>query len=439
MFSVAKMDEILKEALKLAVPSDEEVRRARLAELELKKRLEPFNVEFLLVGSYARNTWIRGNLEIDVFVLFSPELSKKELEEKIIQLGKQVFEKYELRYAEHPYVHGEILGVDFDLVPCYKVESADRIISAVDRTPFHHEWLKERVKGKENDIRLLKLFLKANEIYGAEYRVRGFSGYLCELLIVFYGSFIECLRNARSWTRRTVLDPKKGEVRNGEFFFVIDPVDDRRNVAANLSLDNLGKFVHLARLFFERPSLDFFIRKERKVPDNAIREAMGIRGTEIFALEFERPDIVEDNLYPQLERAGRKIYEMLRREGFMPLRFTYFASEKCYLLFECQVKELSRIARRLGPEFEDYENSKNFISKERIFEPFLEGGRWWAFEFRKHTKPEEAVADFAISNYQALGKNVGLKIREGFRILKGEEILSAPILDKLADFLGIRI
>jgi len=433
------MDEILGEALKLAVPDEEEVQKARIAEFELRKRLEPFNLDFIFVGSYARNTWLKGNLEIDVFVLFSPELSKKELEERIIQLGKQVFEKYELRYAEHPYVHGELLGVEFDLVPCYKVESAGRIISAVDRTPFHHEWLRERVRGKENDIRLLKLFLKANSIYGAEYKVRGFSGYLCELLIVFYGSFLECLRNARSWTRRTVLDPKRGEVRKGESFFVVDPVDEKRNVAANLSLDNLAKFVHLSRLFFERPSLDFFTRKERRVSDNAIREAMDIRGTEIFALEFERPDIVEDNLYPQLERAGRKIYEMLKREGFMPLRFTYFASERCYILFECQVKELSKITRKLGPEFEDQENTKNFISKNRPFEPFLEDGRWWAFEFRKHTKPEEAVADFAASNYQALGKNVGLKIREGFRILKGEEILSAPVLDKLADFLGIRL
>lgn len=432
------MDEILREALKLAVPTEEEVQRAIKAELELKKRLEPLNLEFLFVGSYARNTWLRGNLEIDVFILFSPELSKEELERRVIEIGKRIFDRYELRYAEHPYVHGELLGVEVDLVPCYKVESAEKIISAVDRTPFHHEWLKDRVKGKENEIRLLKLFLKSNGIYGAEYKVRGFSGYLCELLIVFYGSFLECLRNARNWSRKTVIDPKRGEVRKGEFFFVVDPVDEKRNVAANLSLDNLAKFVHLARLFFERPSIDFFLPKTKKVSVDAIREAIRLRGTEIFALEFEKPEIVEDNLYPQLERAGRKIYEMLRREGFMPLRFTYFASDRCYLLFECQIRELSNIMRKLGPEFEDLENVKRFISKERVFEPFLEEGRWWAFEFRKHTKPEDAVADFIALNYQALGKNVGMKIKEGFRILKGEELLSAPLLDKLADFLGVR-
>jgi len=431
------MDEILREALKLAKPTEEEVLKAKSAELELRRRLERLNLDFKFVGSYARNTWLKGNLEIDVFVLFPTELSKEELERRIIEIGKQVFERYELRYAEHPYVHGELFGVEVDLVPCYKVESAEKILSAVDRTPFHHEWLKEKVKGKEDEIRLLKLFLKANGIYGAEYKVRGFSGYLCELLIVFYGSFVECIKNARSWTRRTVIDPEKGEVRKGEFFFVVDPVDERRNVAANLSLDNLAKFVHLSRQFFEKPSLDFFILKPRKVSAEKILEAMKLRGTEIFALEFEKPEIVEDNLYPQLERAARKIYEMLRRENFMPLRYAYFASDLCYILFECQIRELSRITRKLGPEFEDQENVRNFISKQRLFEPFLENGRWWAFELRKNTKPEEAVSDFIAKNYQALGKNVGMKLKEGFRILRGEEVLKMD-LERLADFLGVK-
>ena len=101
-----------------------------------------------------------------------------------------MLDSYEIRYAEHPYVHGIVKGVEVDVVPCYRLKDASRIKSAVDRTPFHHEWLKDRIKGKENEVRLLKGFLKANGLYGAEYKVRGFSGYLCELLIMFYGSFV---------------------------------------------------------------------------------------------------------------------------------------------------------------------------------------------------------------------------------------------------------
>lgn len=432
------LKEVLERAAELSTPDEAEVEMAKRAEKILRERLESLSLDFIFVGSYARNTWLRGNLEIDVFILFSKEASKKELEEKTIEIGRRVLEEMEIRYAEHPYVHGKVCGVEVDIVPCYKVESAEKIISAVDRTPFHHEWLKDRVKGKELEIRLLKKFLKANNIYGAEYKVKGFSGYLCELLIVFYGSFIDCLKNATKWTRRTVIDVKNGTVRSGDCFFVVDPVDERRNVAANLSIDNLAKFVQLSREFLRNPSLDFFIPRKKEVSLEEMREKVRKRGTEIILVEFERPNIVEDNLYPQLERAGRKIFEFLERESFSPIKFGFFAKKKCYLVFECTVKELSRITKKMGPIFEDEENVERFLAKEREFRPFLENGRWWAFEFRRHTKPEEAVSDYIRENYRSLGKNVGIKISEGFRILKGEEVLIPEILDELKEFLGVK-
>ncbi len=434
------MEDVISKVLPLVVPDSEEVARAREAERELKRRLDELGVEYMFVGSYARNTWLKGNLEIDVFVMFPPDTPRDELERKGLEIGTSVLDEYEIRYAEHPYVHGKILGVEADIVPCYKLESPENIKSAVDRTPFHHRWLKDRIKGKENDVRLLKKFLKVHGIYGAEYKVRGFSGYLCELLIVFYGSFIDTIKNATKWTRRTVIDVAKGEVRKGKQFFVVDPVDEKRNVAANLSLDNLAKFVHVCREFVANPSVEFFLEKERAVPSSEVlRKVIGERGSAVFAVEFNRPDIVEDNLYPQLERAAKKIFEFLERENFMPLRYAYFANDKrCYLLFECQVKELSRIIRRMGPPFEEEEHVRRFLSKNRPFKPFIEGGRWWAYDFRKFTKPEEATADYIKKNWHALGKNVGEELSEGFRILKDDELLAEPILAELAEFLGVR-
>lgn len=432
------MKEILNEALRISTPSEEEVAIAKRAEKVLRERLNKLGVEYVFLGSYARNTWLRNNLEIDVFIFFQRDVKKEELEPRIVELGKKVLDELELRYAEHPYVHGRVAGVEVDLVPCYKVESAEKIISAVDRTPFHHEWLKERVKGKEAEIRIFKRFLKANNIYGAEYKVRGFSGYLCELLIVFYGSFIDCIKGATSWTRRTVIDVKNGKIRSGESFFVVDPVDEKRNVAANLSLDNLAKFVHLARMFLKSPSIDFFIPKQRKVDANTLESAMEQRNTEIIAVEFEKPRIVEDNLYPQLEKAARRLFEALKREGFEPMRFDFFAGEKCYLIFETAIKEISRVAKKIGPIFEDEKNVEKFLAKERAFEPFIENGRWWAFEFRKHTKPEEVIVNYIRERSEALGKNVGAKLAEGFRILKSRELLKPELIEKLSEFLGVK-
>ncbi|MEM4524410.1 MAG: CCA tRNA nucleotidyltransferase [Archaeoglobaceae archaeon] len=429
--------DVLDEALKIATPDEEEIEKAKRADRILRERLESLKLEFVFVGSYARNTWLKGNLEIDVFIFFPKEKTKEMLEVEIIEIGRKVLDEMELRYAEHPYVHGKVFGVEVDLVPCYKVESAEKIISAVDRTPFHHEWLKDRIKGKEGEVRLLKLFLKANNLYGAEYRVKGFSGYLCELLIVFYNSFLECIKNATNWTRKTVIDVKNGTIREGKNFFVVDPVDEKRNVAANLSIENLAKFVHLSREFLKKPSIEFFIPKKRKIEPEKVLKAMKLRGTEILCIEFEKPNIVEDNLYPQLERAGRKLFEALKREGFSPLRFGFFVKEKCYLVLECEVRELSKITKKIGPIFEDKENVEKFLKKERPFKPFIEDGRWWAFEFRKHTRPEDVIADYVRKNYQALGKNVGLKLAEGFKILKCEEITSSGLIEEISEFLGV--
>ncbi len=444
-----EIERVLNEALKFVVPSEEEYRRAKEAEEELKRRLEEVlkkypQLEYRFLGSYARDTWLRGNLEIDVFILFPEDTPMEELERIGLEVGKAVVDEYELRYAAHPYVHGLVKGVEVDVVPCYKLKSAERIKSAVDRTPFHHDWLKDRVKGKENEVRLLKRFLKVAGIYGAEYKVRGFSGYLCELLVVFYGSFLNVIRNATEWTRNTVIDVPAGKVyrKKGSGFFVVDPVDPKRNVAANLSLDNLARFVLLCREFLKKPSIEFFLEKDFEVPsDEVLAEEIEKRGTGLCAVVFERPDVVEDNLYPQLEKACRRIEEFLRRENFLPLRSGFFAGEKCVLLFETQVRELARIRRHEGPPFEEEEHVERFLKKERNYRPFLEGGKLWVYVERRNCRVEEAIADLIRREWKGMGKNVGEKLREGFEVLVGRDVLKieeGEFKKFLVDFLCIK-
>lgn len=445
---MTSVNEILKKALEIVIPSEEERRKAKKAEEELKRRLnnllEKFNyIEYKFLGSYARDTWLKNNLEIDLFLLFPESVNEKEMEEIAIEIGKTIVDEYELRYAAHPYVHGKVLGVEVDVVPCYKLKRLEKIKSAVDRTPFHHEWLKDRIKGKENEVRLLKQFLKAGNLYGAEYKVRGFSGYLCELLIVFYGSFYELINNARKWSRKTVIDVSKGEVRKGKQFFVVDPVDPKRNVAANLSLDNLARFIERCRNFIEEPKIEFFVKTKVELPENdAIATEIESRNTAICIVEFEKPEIVEDNLYPQLERACKKIHEFLSRQKFMPLRSDYYANEKCYLMFECEIKEISRIEKRIGPPFEEENHVKTFLEKNKEYRHFIENGRYCVYVKRKHWKVEDAITDYINKNWKSLGKNVGEEIAKGFRLFTGKNILKEEIEDglkgKLVEFLAMK-
>jgi len=121
--------------------------------------------EAMLVGSVARGTWVRGDRDLDIFMLYDPELTREQLEERGLALARAIAKRFgedwREKYAEHPYINATIRGLDVDLVPCYRVASGAEIRSAVDRTPFHTRYSRERIAPFVDDVLLLKQFSKA--------------------------------------------------------------------------------------------------------------------------------------------------------------------------------------------------------------------------------------------------------------------------------------
>src|SRR5208283_2081858 len=101
------------------------------------KKVVPKGIEILVAGSAARGTNLRGNSDIDLFLLFRNPVSKDKMERTAVDIAKKLVkgnrnESYIVRYAEHPYARLflEGLGLRVDLVPAYKITSAsDRITS----------------------------------------------------------------------------------------------------------------------------------------------------------------------------------------------------------------------------------------------------------------------------------------------------------------------
>ncbi len=56
------------------------------------------------------------------------------------------------------------------------------------------------------EVRLLKKFMKGIGVYGAEIKTGGFSGYLCELFVLHYGSFVKTLEAFARHKQRIVVD-----------------------------------------------------------------------------------------------------------------------------------------------------------------------------------------------------------------------------------------
>ncbi|NTV77776.1 MAG: CCA-adding protein, partial [Clostridiales bacterium] len=66
-----------------------------------------------LVGSAARNTWISGTHDLDIFIMFPENASRNDLEKNGLSIARKIAEEsesFEERYAEHPYINMRYRG-----------------------------------------------------------------------------------------------------------------------------------------------------------------------------------------------------------------------------------------------------------------------------------------------------------------------------------------
>ncbi|MEZ0346881.1 MAG: CCA tRNA nucleotidyltransferase, partial [Infirmifilum sp.] len=280
--------ELLGEVLKRVSPSPEERERVGSAvervvsTLKLAASELSVDAEVEVEGSFAKDTWLSGDVDVDVFLLFSPSVSVEELRVNGLAVARRAAEiigaSWVERYASHPYLTINVGVCKVDVVPAYRVPDPTQIRSPVDRTPFHTSYVRRKLDEKpelKDEVRLLKRFLEGIGVYGAEVKVEGFSGYLAELLVIYSGSFLELLKMASRWRPyRIAIDieghypsPRSILERFKDPLVVVDPVDRRRNVASPVSLESLSTFIAAARAFLRKPSLNFFYPPLPEVSD----------------------------------------------------------------------------------------------------------------------------------------------------------------------------
>jgi tRNA nucleotidyltransferase (CCA-adding enzyme) len=278
-------------------------------------------VRALVAGSAARGTYLSDRLDVDLFLLFPPDLSRDRLREEGLALGRAVLTDTETRYAEHPYLRGRFEGFNVDAVPGFAITDPSRPLSPVDRTPFHQEYLSAReTPGIVAQVRLAKQFFRSLGVYGSESRTEGFSGYLVELLVLRFGSLQGLLGAARSWRvpvriEDAARDPPRlpAEVA----LILADPVDPHRNVASALSRRNLALLILAAGAYLDRPAESWFqVRAPRPFSRDEALAKVHARGTHVTVLSLPRPDLVDDTLYPQVRKAERAVAEEVARSGF---------------------------------------------------------------------------------------------------------------------------
>jgi len=399
--------------------------------------------EGMVVGSIARHTWVRGDRDLDVFMLFDPALPREELEKQGLALARGIAaaftDNYHEKYAEHPYINATIDDVDVDLVPCYHVDSAERIQSAVDRTPFHTRYITEKINGLIDDVLLLKRFAKAGGIYGSDQMTEGFSGYLCELLTLHYGGFTPLLRAAAEWKPRTIIDIEQhGAKEFDEPLVMIDPVDSKRNVAAAVSVDRMAEFVELARGYLESPAASFFdLPEEPPIAPDALAALLEERGTSLYAITFPTPPYIEEIVVPQLKRSTEAVCEHLTRNGFAVHHAHYrMASGTCMILVELLISELPAIRSHIGPPVWNRINAEKFRSKHLsspLPGPYIVDGRYETEVPREFRKAGDLLKSEGMLQ-TGLGKHVRQSLANGWDVHEGKECWNPAFASFIAGF-----
>lgn len=400
----------------------------------------------MLVGSVARQTCVRGDRDLDIFMLFDPSLSREELEHEGLSLAHTIAGRHAQhvveKYAEHPYVNATIDGLDVDLVPCYQVASATGIQSAVDRTPFHNTFISSRIGDFTDDVLLLKQFVKAGGVYGSDQMTEGFAGYLCEILILYYQGFSNLVIAGAGWRPGLVIDLQAHQAKEFEDpLVVIDPVDPRRNVSASVSLTRMLEFSELCRGYLESPSRWFFYRPPVCIlPRSQAEEELQRRGSFLYGIEIPTPPLIEDIVVPQLRKSMHTLTDLLERHEFVVARADAAMGEtRSMILFELLVESLPAVRYHAGPPANASPNARKFLEKymyqtDLYAGPFIRDGKYGVEIDRKYRTVRELFSSREIFQ-TALGKHVKLAMEQEYRILTDMECYDAGFEIFISDFL----
>ena len=354
-------------------------------------------------GSVAKDTWLKENPDIDIFMRLPTSIPRKNLGDVGLKIAKKAAGTYEQveRFAEHPYLEVFVEGYRADIVPCYDAKPGEWQ-SATDRTPYHTDYIQEHLNAElRGEVRLLKKFMQGIGVYGAEIKVGGFSGYLCELLIMKYGSFHNAIKSFARYNKRLTIDVENyyAERENElallfpEPLVIVDPVDKGRNVASAVQPEKLYILVGASRAFIKKPNETFFYPpKTKPLSSEELKQKLCSRGSSTVFLAVDQASAVPDVLWGQLYKTKRSLYKMLELSDYKILKDAVWSNEKSLsiFIFELEDSVLPNIKKHFGPPLEREPECESFLAKyadnkKVISGPFIENDRWMVELTRKTT------------------------------------------------------
>lgn len=379
---------------------------------KLKKnaKINQIKCEFFIGGSFGKGTYLKGNFDVDIFCRFDMSYDDEKLStflEKIIHDSKL---KYKLQKGSRDYFSGTFGGrkmkLNFEIIPVRKIKSSSQALNSTDYSPWHVKFVKDKILETPrlaDEIRLAKRFFKAKKLYGAESYINGFSGHVIDILIIYYGSLENLLKEAKDWRDLKFIDInniydgfESAKIAIGSdkesSLVIIDPIINERNCARALSEENYYRFLYIANRTKSISQEDFVLEKEdykQVISDNKdFAKNNGLKCI-IFKFNFKLKNESEDIVGSKLKKIHNKLikyYSSFDFDIFDERFFIDMDSNTALCILHFEKTKLPDIKKIYGPKVYMEDALDNFLS-ERVFQDhFIENSRVCVYEKRRVLK-----------------------------------------------------
>ncbi len=361
----------------------------------------------ILGGSGAKDTWLRGTHDIDIYVKFNVKQYGNKSEQLAGILGKVVkkqFKKVDHLHGSRDYYQVSIPPYTVEIVPILNIQKAAEAKNITDFSHLHVQYVQKHKK-LADEIRLAKLFAKAQGVYGAESYIQGFSGYVMELLVIYYGSFMKMIRAVSKWKESTLIGNKReaeqlNAAKKVSPLILLDPVQPERNAAAALSDERYQQLIKACQKLLRHPSEKMF--EEEDINWEQLKKKGKVLYCSVTPLK-EKKDVAGAKLL----KAFQFCKQELKRCDFKLIKAGWCYNNPSYFYFVVDKKPLTPTTLRQGPPVKLEQAGKHF--KKQHKQVIAKQGRLYAEVPRPYIHAEECLKEALTSeNVTERIKNVSL-------------------------------
>ncbi|MBN1645466.1 nucleotidyltransferase domain-containing protein [Candidatus Woesearchaeota archaeon] len=361
--------------------------------------------ECVLGGSTAKNTNLKGDFDIDLFVKFDRKYKDQDIS-KILENAIQKL-KPELVHGSRNYFQLRNTYT-YEIVPVLDVKDEKQALNVTDMSPLHVQWVKEQTRRNNrlpDDIRLAKMFCKSAKVYGAESYLQGFSGHVLDILLAHYGNFENFIANVSKWplNGQVVIDIEKhhksplkvlNRSKKTGPLIVVDPLQKERNAAAALSKQKYNVLIKRAKEYMQNPSERFF--KAENISLVKVRKEN--IGAQVFSIQVKPLNEKKDVAGAKVKKIFDYIIASLKKNEFTVLSADWeFRPDNALLVFVVKDEILPLNKERRGPPLNAKYDVEKF--KNKHLRTYTKNNRIFSEVKRDFRKPSKLFDDVITQKY----------------------------------------